>query len=39
MAKDSTRKKWFRPELKRLGEIKNVAGAQTPNAQASNVKS
>lgn len=39
MAKDSTRKRWLRPELKHLGEIKDVAGAQTPNAQASNVKS
>ena len=39
MAKDSTRKRWFRPELKQLGEIKDVAGAQTPNSQASNVKS
>jgi hypothetical protein len=35
----SARKAWTKPELKRIGEIKDVAGAQTPNSQAGNVKS
>lgn len=31
---------WTRPELEKLGTMKDVAGAQTPRAQASgNVKS
>jgi len=30
---------WTKPEIKRLGEIKDVAGNQTPLAQASNAKS
>lgn len=31
---------WIKPEVKRLGEINDVAGAETPKAQASgNVKS
>jgi len=33
------KKKWIKPELRRIGEIGNVAGAQTPNSQASTVKS
>jgi len=33
------KKLWTKPELKRLGEIKDVAGAQTPNSQAASVKS
>lgn len=33
------RNDWTRPELVRLGTIKDVAGAQTPVAQATNVKS
>ena len=40
MKKDSANKRpWVKPELKRIGKIKQVAGAQTPNSQASNVKS
>jgi hypothetical protein len=40
MTKEATRSKvWTKPAIKRLGEIKDVAGAQTPVAQASNVKS
>ena len=30
---------WTKPEVKRLGEIKDVANNQTPLAQASNSKS
>ena len=30
---------WAKPELILLGKIKDVAGAQTPSSQASNVKS
>lgn len=33
------RKDWARPELIRLGTIKDVAGAQTPISQAVNAKS
>lgn len=41
MKKDMvTPKLWSKPEIKRLGEIKDVSGAQTPLAQsAGNVKS
>lgn len=40
MAKEALRKAWSKPELKRLGEIKGVAGAETPSAQgAGNTKS
>lgn len=40
MTKGTANKKpWTKPELKRLGEIKQVAGAQTPNSQAGNAKS
>jgi hypothetical protein len=40
MTKDSTGPKvWTKPRIKPLGEIKDVAGAQTPIAQASNAKS
>jgi hypothetical protein len=35
----ANKKPWTKPELKRLGEIKQVAGAQTPNSQAGNAKS
>jgi hypothetical protein len=35
----AAKKAWTKPELKQIGEIKDVAGAQTPNSQASNVKS
>lgn len=30
---------WAKPELRRLGTIKDVAGAQTPLTQATNTKS
>jgi hypothetical protein len=30
---------WTKPELRRLGRIEDVAGAQTPVSQAVNVKS
>jgi hypothetical protein len=33
------RKAWAKPELKRIGKIRDVAGPQTPNSQAGNVKS
>lgn len=32
-------KAWTKPELKRVGTIADVAGAQTPIAQANNAKS
>jgi len=32
-------KVWSKPEIRRLGTIKDVAGAQTPVAQAVNTKS
>jgi len=39
MAKDALRKTWKRPELKRLGELGDVAGAQTGGPQATPAKS
>jgi hypothetical protein len=39
MAKETLRKAWHKPELKRLGEISDVAGAQTGGPQASPAKS
>ncbi len=39
MTEKTIKKAWTKPEFKRLGEIKDVAGPQTPNSQASNVKS
>jgi hypothetical protein len=40
MRKDREKPEWTRPQLKRLGRIEDVAGAQTPLAQAmGNVKS
>lgn len=40
MTKEAAKRKaWTKPELKRLGEIKDIAGGQTPNAQAGNTKS
>jgi len=39
MTEKTTKKAWSKPEFKRLGEIKDVAGPQTPNSQAGNVKS
>ena len=30
---------WIKPEIRRLGEIRDVAGAETPLAQAGNTKS
>lgn len=39
MTEKTTKKAWTKPEFKRLGEIKDVAGPQTPNSQAVNVKS
>ena len=39
MAKEAARKVWNRPQLKHLGKIKDVAGAQTPNAQSGGAKS
>lgn len=35
----ANKKPWVKPELKRIGEINQVAGAQTPNSQAGNTKS
>lgn len=38
--KATKKKLWTKPALERIGEIKQVAGAQTPNAQAAgNTKS
>jgi hypothetical protein len=31
--------RWTKPEIRSLGTIKDVAGNQTPKAQASNAKS
>lgn len=40
MADKVTKKVWRKPQIKRLGEIKDVAGSQTPLAQAAgNTKS
>jgi hypothetical protein len=39
MIKKSKLKAWIKPELRHLGEIGDIAGAQTPVAQAANVKS
>jgi hypothetical protein len=40
VTKEAARRKvWTKPELKRLGEIKDVAGPQTPNSQAGGAKS
>lgn len=39
MTEKMIRKAWSKPEFKRLGDIKDVAGAQTPNSQAGNTKS
>ena len=41
MTKVATKSKsWVKPEVKRLGELKDVAGAETPNDQgAGNSKS
>lgn len=33
------KKKWTKPKLKLIGEIKDVAGTQTPLSQAVNAKS
>ena len=38
MAKEAKRKIWNKPELKRLGELKHVAGAQGAGAQAAATK-
>ena len=38
MSRVTPRKKWIKPELKRLGEIKDVGGAQGAGAQAAGVK-
>lgn len=38
MAKE-LRKAWEKPELKRLGDIRDISGAQTPLSQATNTKS
>jgi hypothetical protein len=35
MAKEAPRKAWIKPELRHLGEMRDVAGAETPNAQGS----
>jgi hypothetical protein len=32
-------REWTKPEVRRLGQIKDVAGAQTPITQAANTKS
>jgi hypothetical protein len=32
-------REWAKPEIKRLGQIRDVAGAQTPLTQAANTKS
>lgn len=39
MSNEVRKEKWTKPELKRIGEIKDVAGAQTPLSQAVNAKS
>ena len=40
MKKDAVSKsQWTKPEIRHIGEIKDVAGAQTPVAQAANTKS
>ncbi len=39
MTDKAVKKKWTRPELKRLGEIKDVAGSQTPISQGNGAKS
>jgi hypothetical protein len=39
MAKEALRKSWNRPEIKRLGELKDVSGAQTGGPQANPAKS
>lgn len=39
MAKEALRKPWNKPELMHLGEIKDVAGAQTSGPQGSATKS
>lgn len=40
MNQQAAKKPWTKSELKRIGEIKDVAGNETPNAQgAGNTKS
>lgn len=39
MAKEAARKNWNKPELKRLGEIKDVAGPNPNGPEASATKS
>ena len=39
MAKEALRKAWSKPEVRHLGEIKDVAGAQTGGPQATPAKS
>jgi len=39
MAKNAARNIWNKPELRRIGEIKDVAGSQTGGPQASPAKS
>jgi hypothetical protein len=39
VTKNAASKAWTKPELKRIGEIKDVAGGQTPIAQATATKS
>lgn len=40
VTQEKAKKVWTKPELKQIGQIRQVAGAQTPNAQAAgNTKS
>ncbi len=38
MIKKSKRRTWIKPEIERLGEIKDVSGAQGAGGQAAGVK-
>jgi hypothetical protein len=38
MTRQSRRQAWVRPELRKLGRIQDVAGAQGAGAQAAGVK-
>lgn len=38
MKKDTVKRTWAKPQIKRLGEIKDVAGAQGAGAQAGGFK-
>lgn len=38
MTRDTRKKPWDKPQLRRLGEIKDIAGAQGAGAQAAGTK-